>query len=321
MASVQELLLAAEAQKSPFISLLEGAAGGFGKAQDERYDNTIKLMQIDQMRREQEYQAEMQREWKERKEAETKAQLNSVSGAPTPVMPVQKLKTKLSRDARGYITETIQEENPPIVSDLDRRYKESQIAANEARVSSAKQKSSQAIQAAEDKKNMRLDAADQKADIVIKTIGEAKQGISGWSTGLMGQMLSNVGGTDARNLKAKLEPIRSALAFSELQKMREMSPTGGALGQVAVKELELLEASVASLDQAQDGKQLEESLNSIQKHMNNWKAAVAQARGEGYRFGVPSPEKPPAEADNDDIGWSDEEERELRALEAEFGGR
>ena len=46
--------------------------------------------------------------------------------------------------------------------------------------------------------------------------------------------------------------------------MREASPTGGALGQVS-EELDLLMATLSSLDQAQTQEQFIESLDQIEK--------------------------------------------------------
>jgi hypothetical protein len=47
MASVQELLLAAQAQRSPLESLLTGLASGFGKSQDNRLQNAQRLIAIE----------------------------------------------------------------------------------------------------------------------------------------------------------------------------------------------------------------------------------------------------------------------------------
>ena len=47
--------------------------------------------------------------------------------------------------------------------------------------------------------------------------------------------------------------------------MREASPTGGALGQVSERELDLLMATLSSLDQAQTQEQFIQSLDQIEK--------------------------------------------------------
>jgi hypothetical protein len=61
--------------------------------------------------------------------------------------------------------------------------------------------------------------------------------------------------------------------------MREASPTGGALGQVAVQELNSLQSTLGSLDPNQDEATLRTNLNNIYKHYSNWKNAVQKAQG------------------------------------------
>ncbi len=53
-----------------------------------------------------------------------------------------------------------------------------------------------------------------------------------------------------------------------------MSPTGGALGAVAVQELIALQSTVASLDQAQSPTELRKSLEKIEGHYNKWLETV-----------------------------------------------
>ena len=72
------------------------------------------------------------------------------------------------------------------------------------------------------------------------------------ATGLRGQLLQNIGGTEARNLAKTIETVSATIGFDRLQRMRDESPTGGALGQVAVQELEALRATMGSLDITQD---------------------------------------------------------------------
>ena len=63
MASVQELLLAAQAKKSPFISMLEGVASGFGQAQNQALERAKVLIALEDKRQEMELrQREAERE-------------------------------------------------------------------------------------------------------------------------------------------------------------------------------------------------------------------------------------------------------------------
>lgn len=75
-------------------------------------------------------------------------------------------------------------------------------------------------------------------------------------TGTSGRVMRNVPvfQTAGKDLAAALQTIEANAAFDSLQKMRDASPTGGALGQVTERELDLLKSSVANLDpnQSQD---------------------------------------------------------------------
>lgn len=67
-------------------------------------------------------------------------------------------------------------------------------------------------------------------------------------TGFLGARLAGWEGSPAYDLREAVKTIDANLAFDRLQAMRDASPTGGALGQVTEKELELLKASVANLN-------------------------------------------------------------------------
>ena len=119
----------------------------------------------------------------------------------------------------------------------------------------------------------RKDAAALAANNVLSAVKDAKN-LVGINTTGPGSLLSKVPGTDARDLQAKLDTVKANLGFDRLQQMREMSPTGGALGAVAVQELIALQSTVASLDQAQSGKELKRSLEKIEGHYNKWLETV-----------------------------------------------
>lgn len=53
---------------------------------------------------------------------------------------------------------------------------------------------------------------------------------------------------EAKSVDNAVDTLKANVAFDRLQKMRDNSKTGGALGQVSEKELKLLEANLASLD-------------------------------------------------------------------------
>ena len=112
--------------------------------------------------------------------------------------------------------------------------------------------------------------------VVIDKIDDVMGRVGGMTAGLGGRVLDGVPGTDAYDLKSDLETIKANFGFDRLQAMRDMSPTGGALGQVAVQELSALQASVANLDNAQSPKQLKDNLQKAKDHYNNWLSTLEE---------------------------------------------
>lgn len=128
-----------------------------------------------------------------------------------------------------------------------------------------------------DKKAAAQDAAIAHASKVITDVADATSLVSGMTTGLTGKAQSYVPGTSAYNLNQRLLTIKANLGFDRLQQMRDASPTGGALGQVAVQELNALQATVGSLELGQSKEELAKNLNKIDFHYKNW---IRATRGE-----------------------------------------
>ena len=76
---------------------------------------------------------------------------------------------------------------------------------------------------------------------------QAREQASKLSTGLSGQALSGIGGTEALELQKTIDAIAANVGFDKLQAMRDLSKTGGALGNVSNVELNLLTSSLGSL--------------------------------------------------------------------------
>ena len=127
-----------------------------------------------------------------------------------------------------------------------------------------------------EKAKMREQVLSQMADSVLDEIGQAKN-LTGATTTGAGGLLRSIPMTDARKLDGHIQTIRANLGFDRLQLMREMSPTGGALGQVAVQELVALQSSVAMLDQLQKPADLRRALEKIEGHYNKWLDVIRRA--------------------------------------------
>lgn len=70
------------------------------------------------------------------------------------------------------------------------------------------------------------------------------------SVGFLGQILSEVGGTDAASVKSYLNRVLGKAAFAQLNEMKDAAKTGASgLGQVTEKEIELLKTAWGSLSQ------------------------------------------------------------------------
>lgn len=72
--------------------------------------------------------------------------------------------------------------------------------------------------------------------------------------------------------------------------MRDASPTGGALGQVAVKEIEFLQQTIASLDQGLSQEELAKNLGEIKASY----ARLQKALNESLSEKQPTTTKAPA---------------------------
>lgn len=147
-----------------------------------------------------------------------------------------------------------------------------------------------------------------KARLVISTVDSALGKVSRGTAGFVGGNIAGIKGTPAYDLAQQVETIKANLGFAELQAMRDASPTGGALGQVAVQELIALQSTVANLDTGQSPDQLRQNLRQIKSHYQKWLNTVDEAgggaapaasgapkRGEvrkGYRFKGGDPSKP-----------------------------
>lgn len=115
MASVQELIDAANSQKSPGISAMEGLARGYLSGQQQALDRAKTLIMLEQNRREQEMrmrEQEMMMKNQERLSAQMAAQvdaarkqeLKGASSGPEPVTQQMKTKDVWERNEKGQLS-------------------------------------------------------------------------------------------------------------------------------------------------------------------------------------------------------------------------
>lgn len=113
--------------------------------------------------------------------------------------------------------------------------------------------------------NRVLDLTGEIAELLNQ--GEGEIGV----TGITGKIVGALGipSTDRLSLEKKYTTLRANIGFDRLQQMREESPTGGALGQVAVQELDALQSSLDSLDPNLKPEEQMASLRDVQRHYEN----------------------------------------------------
>jgi len=152
---------------------------------------------------------------------------------------------------------------------LDNQYKSMQIQ---------KMQDEQAAEA-EKQRLMETGIADSiyQMKSVVDAAKRAKALSNEWfATGLGSRAASQFSGTSAADVNALLNTIGANTAFDRLQKMRNDSPTGGALGQVTEKELQLLRDSITSLEQSQSDVQFQQSMDKV---IENYQRVIDRLEG------------------------------------------
>ena len=105
-----------------------------------------------------------------------------------------------------------------------------------------------------DQANVALSAFDKIFSNPALTLGALNRTIGGL-----------IPGSNSKDLKEAIGTVQALIGFNELQKMREASPTGGALGQVSEREIDFLQALAGSLKTKQSDAQLIKNLQDVQK--------------------------------------------------------
>lgn len=122
---------------------------------------------------------------------------------------------------------------------------------------------------------------------VLSSIAQAKKNLQGWGeTGAVGSVMRNVPGTKAHDLQQNIATIVANIGFDKLTAMRAASPTGGALGAVTERELALLQATIASLEQSQSEEQFRENLSRVELAYGRAVSAINEAYQEDYGGGA-----------------------------------
>lgn len=112
----------------------------------------------------------------------------------------------------------------------------------------------------------------------IAAISEVLPKITSTTAGPVGAIARRIPGTEAANVSAELATVAANIAFNALQQMRAASKTGGALGAISERELDLLSSVEGSLRQDQSPANLKAQLEKVRASMERW-LVVARAQG------------------------------------------
>lgn len=127
----------------------------------------------------------------------------------------------------------------------------------------------------------RLDSSARSLENAIGVLQRAEGMVSNNSAGIIADRTRQWGlNQDATNLNSTLEPVRAILSFENLAEMRRNSETGGALGSIAVRELDLLGSTIRDLNTAQSPDQLRLAIRETRDQLARTLAAVRAAQNE-----------------------------------------
>lgn len=138
------------------------------------------------------------------------------------------------------------------------------------------------IEASFPKASASLRAVSQGQRIVLNTVDQTLGRINGYTAGMLGTALGMLPGTEATNVAKDLQTIKANIGFDKLQDMRANSPTGGALGAIAVQELQALQSVFGNIEQAQTPGQLRERLVELRSTLQTFQRLREQAYAEQY---------------------------------------
>ena len=169
---------------------------------------------------------------------------------------------------------------------------------------------------------------DASADEMLKDLEKLRDhpGLNGISGFIYGRTPGVKGAS--REAEAIYDKIIAKGGFSELQEMRNASPTGGALGNVSNQENLSLRASFAAIDRRQDPESIRRAINDAIIKVQGAKERVRDAYNMTYEYKGATPAAPaqagkPAAPAAPAAGGSlsPAEQAELEQLRARFGKR
>lgn len=145
----------------------------------------------------------------------------------------------------------------------------------DSKIASTEQKLADAAKADEEKVRQVVETADN----VMGTIDQITPLLNEKTTGIVGAGLANIPGTDAFKVAKLKDMVLANIGISQLQAMRTASKNGASgFGALSEKELDLLQASLGSLKQAQGIDEQKAAYAQVRHHFDAWKSSFAKGK-------------------------------------------
>lgn len=119
----------------------------------------------------------------------------------------------------------------------------------------------------------------ETTETMLRAIGDIRKIYEGASraTGLIGSIMQWIPASDAADVRKLVKTLQGNIAFKTLADMRAASPTGGALGAVSEKELDMLAAAMGSIDPGLSHFLFKDNLDEIERILKLYKQEADSA--------------------------------------------
>lgn len=156
---------------------------------------------------------------------------------------------------------------------------------------------------------------ETKADSFVNDIKKLRDDpglaeITGIAAGRLPGITAN-----GRRAQALYDKIVAKGGFQTLQDMRDMSKTGGALGNVSNQENTQLKASFAAIDRRQDAKDVKAALDQVIGDIEGSKTRLKEAYDMTYSYKAEQPKKSLSGEDQQALDWANKNPNDPRSAQ------
>jgi hypothetical protein len=156
---------------------------------------------------------------------------------------------------------------------------------------------------------------ETKADSFVNDIKKLRDDpglaeITGIAAGRLPGITAN-----GRRAQALYDKIVAKGGFQALQDMRDMSKTGGALGNVSNQENTQLKASFAAIDRRQDAKDVKAALDQVIGDIEGSKTRLKEAYDLTYSYKAEQPKKSLSGEDQQALDWANKNPNDPRSAQ------